>query len=234
MDNQHRRNYGEGAQPLETPYARASQVWDSRIGDARVQAHNWRLVALGLLTLCGLLTFGLIHQSNKASVVPYIVEVSREQGSVRLVGTPEEQRYVPSQEAIKYFLGQWIQDVRSLPADVVVLKLQMERAYASVHGAAVQQLQQHTDVGEPLKRFGKEMVQVELVSLTALSDESYQAEWREKTYSAKGQLIETAMWTATLTVLHQRPEDASMLKLNPLGIYIKYFSWAKKIDAPAQ
>lgn len=231
MDNQQRRNYGEGAQPLETPYARASQVWDGRLGDARVQAHNWRLVALFLLALCGVLTLGLIYQSGKASVVPYVVEVSREQGSVRLVGTPEEQRYVPGQEATKYFLGQWLQDVRSLPADVVVLKLQMERAYASVHGAAAQQLQQHTEASEPLKRFGKEMVQVELVSMTALSEDSYQAEWREKTYSAKGQLIDTVLWTATLTALHQRPEDAAMLKLNPLGIYIKYFSWAKKIDA---
>ena len=36
---------------LETPYQRASQVWDERIGSARVQAKNWRLIAFGNLAL---------------------------------------------------------------------------------------------------------------------------------------------------------------------------------------
>ena len=31
----------------ETPYQRAAQVWDERIGSARVQAKNWRLMAFG-------------------------------------------------------------------------------------------------------------------------------------------------------------------------------------------
>ena len=34
-----------------TPYQKAAQVWDERIGSARVQAHNWRLMALGSLAL---------------------------------------------------------------------------------------------------------------------------------------------------------------------------------------
>ena len=33
--------YGRTPQP-ETPYQRAGQVWDERIGSARVQAKNWR------------------------------------------------------------------------------------------------------------------------------------------------------------------------------------------------
>ena len=38
--------YGETPEPV-TPYQKAAQVWDERIGSARVQAHNWRLMALG-------------------------------------------------------------------------------------------------------------------------------------------------------------------------------------------
>jgi type IV secretion system protein VirB5 len=227
MDSQ-RRQYAQGSEPVQTPYARASQVWDLRMGDARVQAHNWRLVALGLLGLSGLLTLGLIYQSSKASVIPYVVEVSREQGSVRLVGTPEEQRYVPSEEARKYFLSQWLDDVRSLPADVVVLKHQMDRAYAGVHGAAGQQLQLHIETSEPIKRFGKEMVQLEIKSITTLSEDSYQAEWTEKLFSSKGQLLETTRWSATLSVEQVRPQTAQELRYNPLGLYIKFFAWAKK------
>ena len=42
--------YGETPEPV-TPYQKAAQVWDERIGSSRVQAHNWRLMALGSLML---------------------------------------------------------------------------------------------------------------------------------------------------------------------------------------
>ena len=42
--------YGKTPEP-ETPYQRAAQVWDDRIGSARVQAKNWRLMAFGCLSL---------------------------------------------------------------------------------------------------------------------------------------------------------------------------------------
>ncbi|RVB81196.1 conjugal transfer protein TrbF, partial [Mesorhizobium sp. M7A.F.Ca.AU.002.03.1.1] len=42
--------YGKTPLP-ETPYQRAAQVWDERIGSARVQAKNWRVMAFGSLVL---------------------------------------------------------------------------------------------------------------------------------------------------------------------------------------
>ena len=42
--------YGR-APESETPYQKAAQVWDERIGSARVQAKNWRLMAFGSLVL---------------------------------------------------------------------------------------------------------------------------------------------------------------------------------------
>ncbi len=42
--------YADTPQPA-TPYQAAAQVWDERIGSARVQAKNWRLMAFGCLVL---------------------------------------------------------------------------------------------------------------------------------------------------------------------------------------
>ena len=50
--------YGTAPEP-ETPYQRAAQVWDDRIGSARVQARNWRLAFFGTLALSGGLASGL-------------------------------------------------------------------------------------------------------------------------------------------------------------------------------
>ena len=38
-------HYGQSPEPV-TPYQKAGQVWDERIGSARAQARNWRLMAL--------------------------------------------------------------------------------------------------------------------------------------------------------------------------------------------
>ena len=43
-------HYGKAPEP-ETPYQRAAQVWDDRIGASRIQAKNWRLMAFGSLIL---------------------------------------------------------------------------------------------------------------------------------------------------------------------------------------
>jgi type IV secretion system protein VirB5 len=45
-------HYGRTPAPV-TPYQKAAQAWDDRIGSARVQARNWRLMAFGSLTLSG-------------------------------------------------------------------------------------------------------------------------------------------------------------------------------------
>uniref|UniRef100_UPI003FD6FB3A VirB8/TrbF family protein n=1 Tax=Acidocella sp. TaxID=50710 RepID=UPI003FD6FB3A len=50
--------YGRTPEP-ETPYQKAAQVWDERIGSARVQARNWRLIAFGNLFLAIGLAGGL-------------------------------------------------------------------------------------------------------------------------------------------------------------------------------
>src|SRR5262245_56549859 len=75
--------YGDTPAPV-TPYQRAAQVWDDRIGSARVQAHNWRLVALSSLALALLLGLILSWFARSGAATPYIVEVDA-QGSARAV-----------------------------------------------------------------------------------------------------------------------------------------------------
>src|SRR5258705_2589521 len=68
--------YGRTPQP-ETPYQKAAQVWDERIGAARVQAKNWRLMAFGSLILSAGFSFALVWQSLSGTVVPLVVQVDK-------------------------------------------------------------------------------------------------------------------------------------------------------------
>ncbi len=77
-------HYGQSPHP-ETPYQKAGQIWDDRIGSARVQARNWRLMALGLLVLLTASSAALVWRSLQSTVTPYVVEVD-DTGSVKAVG----------------------------------------------------------------------------------------------------------------------------------------------------
>ena len=68
--------YGRTPEP-ETPYQRAGQAWDERIGSARVQAKNWRLAFFGTLILSGGLSAGLVWQSARGTVTPWVVQVDK-------------------------------------------------------------------------------------------------------------------------------------------------------------
>src|SRR3546814_16109423 len=70
------QRYGQTPEP-ETPYQRAGQLWDERIGSARVQAKNWRLMAFGGLVLTIGLSSALVWQSMQSRVVPYVVAVEK-------------------------------------------------------------------------------------------------------------------------------------------------------------
>ena len=68
--------YGRTPEP-ETPFQRAAQVWDDRIGSARVQARNWRLIAFANLFVAAALAGGLIWQAARGTVTPWVVEIDK-------------------------------------------------------------------------------------------------------------------------------------------------------------
>jgi len=118
--------YGATPEP-ETPYQRAGQRWDERIGTARVQAKNWRLACFGMLVLSGGLAGGLVWQSARGTVVPWVVEVDKLGGSLAVA--PAVADYQPTDPQSAWHLARFIEGVRSIPADPVVLRQNWLDAY---------------------------------------------------------------------------------------------------------
>src|SRR5450830_1102219 len=166
--------YSETPAPV-TPYQAAAQVWDQRIGSARVQAKNWRLMAFGCLSLALLMAGGLVWRSAQSIVTPYVVEVAAG-GQVRAVGeaaTP----YRPADAQVAYHLAHFVTLVRSLSIDPIVVRQNWLAAYdyTTDRGAAV--LNDYARTNDPFARVGKESVTVQITSVVRASDSSFNVRW---------------------------------------------------------
>src|SRR5258706_1439582 len=93
--------YGRMPEPV-TPYQKAAQIWDERIGSARVQARNWRLMAFGCLFLSGGLAASLVWQSTHGTITPWVVQVDH-LGPAHAVA-PASPFYQPTRPPIAFHL----------------------------------------------------------------------------------------------------------------------------------
>lgn len=218
--------YGTTPEP-ETPYQRAGQIWDERIGSARVQARSWRLAFFGTLALSGALTAGLIWESLRGSVVPWVVEVDR-LGQAQAVA-PAIADYRPTDPQIAWHLAHFIEEVRSIPADAIVLRQNWLDAYNYVTDKGALALNDYARTNDPFAEVGHTQVSVEISSVIRASDSSFRVAWIERRY-IDGTLAATEHWSAILTVVLQPPTDADTLKKNPLGVYVHALNWSKELN----
>jgi type IV secretion system protein VirB5 len=211
---------------LETPYLRAQQVWDERLGSARVQARNWRLLALAGVVANLLLGAGLVYQSLKAQVTPYVVEVTT-QGDVRAVG-PAAVLYRPSQAAIQHHVREFVRTIRGLATDPIVVRERWLQVYASVTPRGANLLSTYARERDPFGKVGKVSIAVDVQRVLPLTDTSYDVQWRETTYDANGIKTEDAQYSGIVAVRMQQPRTAQAVRDNPLGIYVDTFSLSRK------
>jgi type IV secretory pathway TrbF-like protein len=217
--------YGRTPEP-ETPYQKAAQVWDERIGSARVQAKNWRLMAFGCLMLSGGLASDLIWQSLRGTVTPWVVQVDH-LGQAQAVA-PADGSYQPTDPQIVFHLARFIEDVRGLPADGVVLRQDWLRAYDFTTDRGAAALNDYARTNDPFANLGKLQISVEVTSVIRASPTSFRVAWIQRSYE-NGSLSATERWTAILTVVIDTPRDADRLRKNPLGVYVNAINWSKEL-----
>jgi type IV secretory pathway TrbF-like protein len=80
----------------------------------------------------------------------------------------------------------------------------------------------------PASRIGNETREIEITSILPISNSSYQIRWRETSYAADGTQKEQANMSGIFTFDIITPSDEKTLNVNPLGLYIKDFSWGKE------
>jgi len=220
-----RPSYG-GSAPQNTPYAKAAQEWDNRIGSARVQARNWRIAAFAALGLAGASLTAFIVSASTTHIATYVVPVNEygKPGKIELAGTA----YKPSTAETGYFLGQWVGLVRSKSTDGVVIRQNWLSAYNFITSQAEQTLNVFAKENNPFADIGREARTVEVETVLPRSKDTFQVTWRETAYTG-GQPLPPERWTGLFTVKIQPPKTEQQLRANPLGIYITSYQWSREL-----
>src|ERR1700739_1040884 len=218
-------HYGSQPQPV-TPYQKAAQVGDERIGSARVHARNWQLMAFGCLLLSGGLAASLVWQSTQGTITPWVVEVDH-LGQAQ-AGAPPGGFYRPTDPQIAFHLARFIEDVRGLPTDAIVLRQDWLRAYDFTTDRGAAALNDYARTNDPFAKLRTTQVDIEISSVIRASPESFRVAWTERR-SDNGQLAPPERWTAIISIVIETPRDADRLRKNPLGIYVNSINWSKEL-----
>ncbi|MCX7589287.1 conjugal transfer protein TrbF [Phenylobacterium sp. 58.2.17] len=217
--------YGATPQP-DTPYRRASQVWDDRIGAVAAGGKNLWALAMVEAGVIVALAGALVWVTARGEVVPWVVQVDR-LGEAQAVA-PAELGYRPTDPQIAFHLARFIEQVRSVPADPIIVRQNWLRAYDFTTDRGALALNDHAQASDPFAQVGKVQVAVEVSSVIRASPGSFRVAWTERRYQ-DGALAATERWSAIITLVVQPPRDAERLKKNPLGVFVTAINWSKEL-----
>ena len=172
------------------------------------------------------LTAGIVWQSARGAVTPWVVQVDK-LGQSQAVA-PALADYRPTDPQIAWHLARFIQEVRGIPADPVVLRQNWLEAYKYVTDKGALALNDYARTNDPFSKIGKTQVSIDVASVIRASSDSFRVAWTERRY-ADDALASTERWSAILTIVVQPPTDADRLKKNPLGVYVHALNWSKEL-----
>ncbi|MGE0233068.1 MAG: VirB8/TrbF family protein, partial [Flavobacteriaceae bacterium] len=170
-----------------------------------------------------------LYLSTQVKLVPYIVEVDR-LGTAVQAGFPQQIEYADPR-VVRATLGSFIASFRSVTPDTVVQKQYIDRTYALLRTAdpATEKINNWFRGNSPFDRARTMTVSIEATSIVPLSNQTYQVDWTEYERDRQGKELATRRFRGIATVTLTPPQDESVIRLNPIGLYLTDFDWTAQL-----
>ncbi|TPM98676.1 conjugal transfer protein TrbF [Mesorhizobium sp. B2-1-5] len=213
----------------DNPYLAARQEWNERYGSYVKSASAWRIVGITGMTIAVIGFSYALYQSTQVKLVPYIVEVDK-LGAAAVAGFPQQIEYADPR-VVRAALGGFITSFRSITPDAVVQKQYIDRTYALLRTSdpATEKINSWFRGNSPFEKAKAATVAIEVNNVVALSNQSYQIDWTEFERNRKGKETATRRFRGIATVTLTPPQDEEIIRLNPIGLYLRDFDWTAQL-----
>ena len=142
---------------------------------------------------------------------------------------PASADYQPTDPQIAYHLARFIEDVRGLPADPIILRQQWLRAYDFTTDRGAVALNEYARTNDPFANFGKIQVSVEVSSVIRASPDSLPRRLDPAPLRERHPKLRPNAGPRSSPSCIQTPHDADRLRKNPLGVYVNAINWSKEL-----
>lgn len=224
----------EKIQKEENPYISARRTWNDNLNSLISSRLIWQFTAFLMGTVALISTTGLVLLMNRSQYIPFIVNVDK-LGQTHSIG-PLQQNPQIEERVLKATIHNFIEKTRLVTADTYLQRNAILQVFAHLQKgtpALTKILRWFDETSEtnPFKRATKELVSVQINSILALSENSWQVSWTENTNDHNGNTIALPLQMRAIVSIEIVPPNNNtteqQLYLNPLGIFIKDFSWAR-------
>ncbi len=219
----------------KNPYLNARLMWNDRAQGLMSTARLWQTMALLCLLIAFAAVGGAMHIASQSKFIPYVVEVDKLGQPLAIapaqVAAPADVRVVHAS------LAAFIANARLVTPDIALQRKAVFAVYAMLKEnnpatAKMTEWLNGNEANNPFHRASKETVETEIVSVLPQSSDTWQVEWREKVFDRKGVPTQKPYPMRALVTIDIVPPTSETseaeIRQNPLGIYVRDFSWSKQ------
>ena len=206
-----------------SPFDRAKSEWDQRIGAPVAQAANWRYMAFGALGLAAFMGMGWFYQASKSTFEVLYVRVA-DNGSFSPPMPVADAMSKPQDPEIRFAIQQWLEWVRTKPADEYIIRTNWAKAYKYLLPSAAKKLTAFAQQNNPLDKVGEDTRTIDIETVFRRSDASFEVRWIERLFT-NGALIRTDHYSGIFMVERRKPSNIDDARDNPLSLFFSDFNW---------
>lgn len=218
----------------ENPYLTARRTWNDHTASIVFARNMWQL--LGILSLMIALAGigGIIYIGSQSRFVPYVVEVDKL--GQALAVAPAQRAAAADQRVVHAAVAAFISDARLVTPDVALQRKAVFRLYSMLSAtdpatAKMNEWLNGTEKSNPFTRAEDETVSIEILSVIPQTPDTWQVDWNETIRDRQGIIKENPFRMRALVTVYIVPATTKtteeQVRNNPLGIYVRDFSWSK-------
>lgn len=202
------------------PFELAKEKNQLRFVDLFARINSLRIMFWALFALTFVTVLAFFMLLKKPLIVPYVIEVTPS-GSIinygKMASFDNEQL---SDLTVKKLTTDFLNNIRRIDNDVIVIKRNWTRAYNYISSDASLILDKMFNEINPLENYKNYLVDIKIVSFLDKSDKAKEIEFVETSYSHAGAVIEKRAYRCMLTF---NVVGSMANEQNPEGFYITSF-----------